>query len=532
MQDVDLSAAVQAIEQRLAVCTVPGLAVGITDRQSVRSVIFHGFADLKRRTPLTIESRFAIGSVSKSFTAVALMQLTMEGRLDPHAPLTQYLPSLSIRSPFAAMTTHHVLTHTAGLPNYMTHAASSRYVIAALEDFTPSYAPGAHYWYSNTGYQLLGYVLETIEQNSYPAILQRRIFDPLGMHSSAGAMDDAERARTVTSYMRWSYDGAFVEAPWFEYTAADGSLISTISDLCTYARFLLNRGNAGNERLLSEEAYTALTTPILDDYAYGLFVQNEDGHAIFSHGGEIGGYGCAMVVHPDHGFGLAVMCNGPMEVGLRKWMTDVVSAAFRGKTLPASLSRTEVGKIDIGNYAGMYHLAPVQAEGEKLEFTASDGRLWLERGRGRVPLQCMRPDCFRVIGADSDGLPFLFWRASEEANAPIVEVSHGARWYVTEAFTGRVEPEAPQEYSAYVGHFENNGPEGPVARIFVRNGRLWAIVSPVFDLTAVEFEPLGQGLFRYGVAHNPERVRFDTVLEGVAQRMTFTGVPMYRIDTP
>ena len=182
--DAKLTEAATAIDQALSHSSVPGLVIGITDRHGLRKVIVHGYGDLKTRKPLTAESRFAIGSISKAFTAIALMQVSQESRFDPHAPITRYLPSLVIHSRFAPITGHDLLSHTSGLPNYLPDSASSRYAAIELGTFAPAYAPGAHWWYSNTGFHLLGYVLENIEHEPYTKILRRRVLEPIGMTST------------------------------------------------------------------------------------------------------------------------------------------------------------------------------------------------------------------------------------------------------------------------------------------------------------------------------------------------------------
>ena len=533
MSDTGLVSAVEAIKRRLVSCGLPGLAIGITDRERNRNVILHGVESLRTRKPLTPQSKFAIGSVSKSFTAVALMQLMSEGRFDPHAPLSDYLPSLAAYTSFASITAHHLLTHTSGLPNYLMHAASSRYVIAALEDFRPAWVPGTDFWYSNTGYQLLGYILENIERLSYPAILQRRIFNPLNMRSTIGVIEDVERQNMATSYVRWPYDGAHVEAPWFEYVAADGGLISTVPDLCAFARFLLNRGGTPGGRVLSEDGFVALTTPALCEYGYGLYIRSEEGRSTYSHGGGISGFGCTLYVYPDDGFAVALMQNGPREEGLARWIIDAVGAAFREECLPDSppLAKDEV--VDLEKYANSYRRTSDQSVGETLHFAVDGDRLWLGKGEDRLPMHRFGHDCFRLSGHHASNLPFFFGRADKESGAPVVEVSHGERWYINDSFEGQREPHTPEEYSGYVGHFESNGPEGPVARNFVRNGRLWTVLSPFSDFTPVLLESFADGLFRYASAkHSPEWVKFDTVVDGAAQRMTFSGAPMYRKDTP
>jgi hypothetical protein len=212
-QKTPLDVSISAIDAALAASPRPGMVIGITDRQGLRKVLIHGYADLKTKTPLTADSRFAIGSVSKAFTSIALLQLAEQGRFDPHAPITQYLPWLHIPSRFNPITGHDLMSHTGGLPGYLADAASSRFAGLELRSFEPAYPPGAHWFYSNTGYQLLGYALEEIERSSYSDIIRRRVLEPLGMSHSSAVLDDAQRFGMAVSYVRWPYDGRYVEAP-------------------------------------------------------------------------------------------------------------------------------------------------------------------------------------------------------------------------------------------------------------------------------------------------------------------------------
>jgi len=532
--ETHISAAVVAIERALVSAGLPGVLIGITDRIRLRHVIVHGYADLKAGVPLSESSRLAIGSISKSFTAIALLQLAAEGRVDLHAPITRYLPGLAPSPPFEAITAHHLITHTSGLPNYLVHTSSSRYVIAALRDFVPNYVPGAHWWYSNTGYQLLGYLLEEVEGLTYPAIIRRRILCPLGMSSTSAVIDDAQRSRMTTSYTRWPYGGAYFEAPWFEYAAGDGSLVSTVPDMCAYARLILNRGAGPSGPLLSESAFLTLTTPVLENYAYGLFVRHASGTTSISHGGSIAGFHSLLEMRMENDLGLVILSSSAMDVDLRKWITDTVAAAYAGSHFPIATAQLNTLKYKAQDYAGVYLSASgnENAPSRTLEFTAANEHLSLKEGNDHRPLLRMGRDCFRLTDGDSDQLPFFFGRAGNSIDATVVEVSHGAQWYVTKAFPVEAKISAPSpDYRAYVGHFENQGPEGPVARVFVRNGQLWVSLSEEEKPTVLE--PIVDGLFRLGEeAHSPERVQFDTLMDGYALRMTLSGVPLYRKETP
>jgi D-alanyl-D-alanine carboxypeptidase len=535
--DAKLTDAATAIDQALSHSSMPGLIIGITDRHRLRKIIVHGYGDLKTRKPLTVESRFAIGSISKAFTAIALMQVSQESRFDPHAPITRYLPSLVIHSQFAPITGHDLLSHTSGLPNYVPDSASSRYVAIELGTFAPTYAPGAHWWYSNTGFQLLGYVLENIEHAPYTKILRHRVLEPIGMTSTSPIIDDAERDRMVVSYVRWPYDGSYVEAPWFEYSAGDGSLVANVADMSAYVRFILNRGAGDTGRVLSESTFATLTTPVLEDYAYGLWVRKEDGHIVIGHTGSIGGFHAAVEAHMDEGFGLVFLCNAAIDQELKKWVVKVATAAYAGAVLPQPPApNAQSTQPDLHEYAGQFRLAGSGASGTDaatLQFVSGQDRLVLETEHGSIALERMGTDLFRAAGDAVGFYPFVFGRSGTEGKGKVTNVSQGALWYAAAGFPESLQPTMPKEYASYVGHFVNNGPEGPVARVFIRNGRLMMLVSEDEEATAEPLAPLGPGQFRIGKEdYSPERARFDTIVEGHALRLFISGVPLYRKDIP
>jgi D-alanyl-D-alanine carboxypeptidase len=532
--DSRLAETAKAIEKVLASSPKPGLIIGVTDRHTLRKVIVHGYADLKTRTPLKADSRLAIGSISKAFTSVALLQLADEQRFDVHAPITRYLPWLDIHSRFAAMTGHDLMSHTAGLPYYLTDSASSRFAGLELKEFEPPYAPGAHWQYSNTGYQLLGYALENIEGARFSQVIRRRVLEPLGMANSSSIIDDAERARMTTSYARWPYDGKYVEAPWFEYTAGDGSIVSTVSDMSAYTRFILNRGRGPSGRVLSERAFAALTTPVLDEYGYGLWIRQEGGHTVISHGGGIAGFRSHIEAHMDEGFALVFLSNGGIGEPLRKWVTEAVAAAFADRAAPPPMApERDPLAANVSEYAGSYAFAGQSAAspGAKMQFIVVKGTLVLKGAGADKPLQRIGIDAFRIAGDSDDYQAYIFTRTANKTDGKVVEVSHGAEWYVTKEFTDPVASSTP-DYSAFVGHYVYPGPEGPVGRIFVRSGELVGVFAWEEQLFTEKFAPIGPGEFRVGQEDfSPERARFDGIVDGHAQRLIISGVPLYRRET-
>ncbi|HEY2686618.1 MAG TPA: serine hydrolase domain-containing protein [Steroidobacteraceae bacterium] len=526
--DARLDQARQAIEAHLQSSQRPGLVIGITDRQRLREVVVHGYSDLKTRTPLTAQSRFAIGSISKAFTAIALMQLADEGRFDPHAPITRYVPSFAMRSKYPPVTGHDLLSHTAGLPYYLPDTASSRAALLSLKDFEPTYAPGAHWEYSNTGFQVMGYALENIEAAKYDAIVQRRVLERLGMSSTSAIIDDAQRDHMTVSYTRWPYDGSYVESSWFEYLAADGSIVSTVSDMAAYTRFYLNRGQGPKDRVLSEQSFKALTTPVLENYAYGLDVREDKGHRVISHGGGIAGFRSHIEAHPDEGFALVFLSNGGMDESLRPWVVELARAAFADQPLPAAPAPdADPLMAPLGDYAG--HFRAGEGKTRAIDVRLVGDELLLAGPEGKRRLQRMGVNTFRAEGEVGDSQGYFFARTDDKPEGAVIGVSHGIDWYST---AGRA-PAPPKEYAAYVGHYVNNGPEGPVARIYVRDGKLVAAMYVEEIFAPLPLTPLGEGVFRLGKEdYSPERAKFDGILDGHAQRLTIDGVPLYRRETP
>jgi CubicO group peptidase (beta-lactamase class C family) len=499
----------------------PGIAIGVSDRERLLGVVVHGYADVKAARPVTADTKFAIGSISKSFTAVVLLQMADEKKFDAAAPVNEYLPQFRVSSSYPAITGHSMLNHTSGLPNYLPHLSSMRYVLYALHDFQPTYAPGEHFEYSNTGYQVLGYVAERIDGASFASILKRRVLEPLGMRATEPQMDDTVRQSLAVSYERWPYDGSYVEANWFPYTAADGGIASDTEDFGAYVRFILNRGAGPKRRILSPRAFEAFITPALEDYAYGVNVSRTAGQTVVGHGGSIYGFNSYFEAHIDEGFGLTFLSNARLDSELVGRVISIASKALGGNGQPATYRKFNPppqDSIDTSRYEGTYR----REDGARVVFSkGNDGRLLMRPSDGKqVELRRMGRD---IYGGSETGA-YLFPGDSE--------MSHGADWYTKEGAAVRENVTMPAEYRAYVGRYQNHSDEGPDVRVFVRRGRL--MVTPATSLSfASELVAVSPGVFRpESPSHSPERYRFDTLDDGVALRLQVTGVPLYRVDLP
>lgn len=529
------------IDQRLRETRTPGFAIALTDRQRLLHVACYGLADLATQQPVTPETLFQIGSIGKSFTAIGLLQEHAAGRLDLHAPVTQYLPWFSVRSEFAPITTHHLLSHTAGLPGGTDFAADSRYEVLALRDQTTGSAPGEHFYYSNVGYKLLGWLLETLSGRPYADVLHERILTPLAMRASTPTITNAARERMATGYQPYHDDRPTVRrlplsaAPWFEYGMGDGSLACTPADLATYLRMLLNRGQGDRQRILEEASFDLLTqratTAWTDEmfYGYGIVTELADGRVRIGHAGEMVGYHAVILGDVADGVGVVVLTNGP-ETGQREasWVLELLRAATHEATLPElpAPAPAATAITNPGEYVGTYRSAA-----RTFTLVAQDDQLVLEYDGSRTVLEQIAPGAFKVDHPDFARFVLSFGRDERGA---VIEAFNGGDWFTGERYSGPQSFPYPAEWDALVGHYRAYNPWWSSFRVVVRKGELYMILGFGWRRQLV---PLGDGLFRVDAEKwSAERLRFDTIVElhgaPCAMRADFSGCPYYRASSP
>mgnify|MGYP000089751315 CR=1 FL=1 len=526
------------VEQKMQAGDIPGLALALTDREQTLHVATYGFADVAARAPVTPDTLFEIGSISKSFTSIALLQLWEEGRLDLDAPVSRYLPWFQVRSCYEPITLHHLLSHTAGIITGTEFTAEGRYAVWALRNTEAGAPPGVYFHYSNDGYKTLGLVLEEVLGQPCGQVVQQRLLDPLGMASTEPVITHSTRCRLAVGYEPFYDDrplargGALAPATWLETATGDGSIASTPADMAVYLRMLLNRGRGPRGRLLSEAGFALLTQPAIamaeegeerdTFYGYGLDVRCCDGRTVIGHGGGMVGYRAHVLADLTDGLGAVALINGPGEPKeVAQFALTLLSAARRGRELPPlpplDPQRVERAAEYTGLYCGAAGSLRLVAEGE---------RLFLEHGSERVPLELRGTDRFY---ADHPAWARFLLRCGRQEGR-VVEVFHGPDWYAGERYTGPTAFEHPPQWAAYTGHYRSYNPWYSNFRILLRKGAL-VLVEPWGEeepLTALE-----DGSFRVGAdERSPERLRFDTVVNGQAVHANLSGGDYYRTFTP
>src|ERR1044071_2751840 len=202
------------IERHMRETGAPGMTLALADRNGAVRVSAYGFADTKAGARVQPETLFEVGSISKSFAALALLQMLDEGRVDLHRPVVEYMPWLKLEQRHGAVTAHHLLSHTSGLPGVPLLPES---VTVGLETF---FKPGEKFVYSNIGYLILGLLIETLDHRPFADSLAERVLKPLGMNNTSPLISNALRPRMAVGYAPEFEDrpfplhGPLAEASW------------------------------------------------------------------------------------------------------------------------------------------------------------------------------------------------------------------------------------------------------------------------------------------------------------------------------
>ena len=536
----------QFIEQKMKATNVPGMAVAVTDREKLLRVSTYGFADVAAQIPVTPEMLFEIGSIGKSFTSIALLQLREEGRLDLHEPVTRYLPWFEVQSEYEPITPHHLMSHTAGITMGADFPGDPHYEVRTLCETEATTPPGTYFHYSNVGYKTLGVILEELLGQPYGDIIRARILDPLGMTATEPIVTNETRKRLAVGYEAFYDDRPLprgrplAPATWLEHAEGAGSIASTPADMAIYLRMLMNRGRRPRGRILSEESFGLMTQRVIEAreegegsfYGYGLGTRESDGHTYIGHGGGMIGYYAYILADMDDGLGVVVLMNGPggqSDEEIANLALKLLRGALHDQELP-SVPPTDPIKIEnSAGYVGIYRACPEygrKAGAREFSLVAERERLILHYGDEHVVLEQRGSDHFYADHPDFALFSLRFGRKDGE----VVEIFHGPDWYTNNRYAGPTTFDYPEEWDAYPGHYRSHNPWLSNFRIVLRKGAL-ALITP--SEPEEPLVPLGSTVFRVGEDdHSPERIRFDTILNGRALSANLSCGNYYRTFTP
>jgi CubicO group peptidase (beta-lactamase class C family) len=336
----------------------------------------YGMANIELDVPNTPETVFRLGSVTKQFTAMAIMMLQDRGKLSVNDPICKYLSDCP--AAWQPITIRNLLTHTSGVMNYTdlptfgktaVSPMTTGEMIALLRDKPLEFAPGEKFNYSNSGYYLLGAVIEKASGKSYADFLQENIFTPLGMKQTGYDVSARIIKNRAEGYVRQG--GQFFNASYMDMTLpySAGALYSTTGDLLLWDQALYA------EKLVPRKALDEIFTPFKSNYGYGWNISKQFDHREISHGGGIYGFATEIARYPDDKLTVIVLSN-VQGAPAGKIANDLAAIYFGAKyEIPKTRVEIHVDPKILEKYVGDYQLAAPKI---LLTFTLENGRLFAQ----------------------------------------------------------------------------------------------------------------------------------------------------------
>lgn len=314
----------------------PGVAIGVMQAGEILHTARYGLANVEWQIPIDEDTCFRVGSVTKPFTALLIMMLVSEGKIDLNASLKDYLPEFHTAG--HTVTVHHLLTHTSGIasytnaPDFFTHKSlfptTPEEALVEIAAVPFEFKPGTAYNYNNSGYHLLGMIIERVSGKSYADFLRERILNPCEMHSTLHPDDDSVIPRMASGYR--TVDDTLLPAHYLHISRAfaAGALITTVNDLLRWSAKLW-----AGEVVPLDTLHQMGTSAVLENgeetgYGYGWGSVSYEGRNIMGHSGGIPGFSAQYVHFLDDDLTVIVLANIESSIDTVKLVTTIARQLF------------------------------------------------------------------------------------------------------------------------------------------------------------------------------------------------------------
>jgi CubicO group peptidase (beta-lactamase class C family)/D-alanyl-D-alanine dipeptidase len=535
----------QFINEQLEEKEIPAISIALVDNKKIVWQKGFGFANPKTRTPPGESTVYRVGSVSKLFTDIAIMQLVEQGKLDLDAPVTRYIAEFRPRNPYGkAITLRQLMMHRSGLvretpvgsyfdPTEPTLANT----VASLNRTALVYAPETRTKYSNAAIATVGYVLQRTQKTPFATYLKRAVLDPLNMQSTGFEPTPAIRKNLAKSLM-WTLDGRTYDSPTFELGIAPaGSMYTTLTDLSKFMSALFAGGQGERGRMLKRETLEQMWTPQTDaegkqtPYGIGFGISDFQGHRRIGHGGAIYGFATTLAALPDDKLGVVVVATKDVANAVTNRIANfalrAMLAARQGSLPPQPESTSAVEAGAAKQLAGRYIK---QGDPEKaIELIDRNGKLFMFREETGSYVQLRVPG--KALGAATAA------QSTRMIHSLIVDdlLSFGERIVAgnnqlllgndTYIRTGVSKPAPlPEKWRGLVGEY---GWEHNILYILENRGKLWALIEwieydPLEEVSANVFKFPNRGLY------DGEQLIFKRDAKGRALSVEAAGVVFKR----
>jgi D-alanyl-D-alanine carboxypeptidase len=392
VQAAPVAAADQAIDASIAryyKATDPGAAIIVTKDGKPLLRKAYGLASVEQQQPMTADMSLRLGSITKQFTAVAILMLAEEGKLSVSDDITKFLPDYPSQG--KKITIEHLLTHTSGIvsytgkPGFFDRVEVDIGVTQMIDSFKNDkldFEPGSTMKYNNSGYFLLGAIIEKISGHSYAKFVEQRIFTPLKMSQTAYEGHERGATQRAAGHTRAGSGFGSSRAISMSQPYAAGALVSTVDDLARWEAAV-----AAGQLLKPaswKQAFTpyTLTSGKQTGYGYGWGISTLQGSPMISHGGGINGFSTFALRLPEENVFVAVLSNSDSGVVPPEMVASKAAAIAIGKPFPEYKAITLEPKI-LDAYAGVYKVSDKDMRTIRRE---KDGLVLHRPGRGDTAL--------------------------------------------------------------------------------------------------------------------------------------------------
>lgn len=506
---------------------LPALSIALVEDQTVVWAKGFGFADPKAKKPATAQTVYRVGSVSKLFTDIAIMQLVEKGQIDLDAPLARYLPDFKPENPFKKpITLREMMAHRSGLVreppvgNYFDPTVPTlAQTVASLNRTRLVYEPEARIKYSNAAIGTVGYVLEATQKTPFPRYLRQKVLQPLGMTQSDFEPTDAVKKELAQAIM-WTYQGRTFPAPTFELGMAPaGSMYSTVNDLGKFLTVLFAEGKTPTGRILKKETLHRMWQPQFakegekTGFGIGFYITERNGKRRLGHGGAIYGFATELAFLPEEKLGVVVIAScdvaNAVTTHLANVALDHMLALKENKPLPP-LERTHPLEPEKARA-----LAGHWVSGKKsFDMLSREGKLWLIPGRGGMRAEV------RALGKE------LIIDDRLDHGQKIIPDGSGLRIgedLYTQTATSKPAP-PPQHWLGLIGEY---GWDHNTLYILERHGKLYALIEWIFLYPLEEKSADVYAFPDFGLYHG-EQLIFTRDAKGNATRVEAASVVFER----
>ena len=352
----------------------------------------YGYADRDARLPVTTETEFRAGSLTKMFTSSLILKLVQEQKIKFSDPVSKYVPGLAGGE---KITIKNLLSHTSGIHGSTPpSAASLTEMVEGFNADTLAYKPGEKFEYNNFNYFLLSYIAEKVTGTPYPVLLKNKVLTPAGMDQSGLDFEGRTSAHKALGYVTNPNTEQWVQTDSKEHVelaSGAGALYTTTGDLWKWAQA------TSKEQLLSKELYRDAFTPVQPGYGLGWIVGEDYGHFKIGHTGSIPGFIADFIMFPKDSITIIFLSNY-QDLDGRQLEKDLTALVF-GKPyeLPKQKKEIVLAEDSLKSYVGIYEQAPnmqmnVLIENGKLKVIAPGG--------DKVELTAEAPDKFFLKGPE------------------------------------------------------------------------------------------------------------------------------------